>query len=288
MKISNSERRNYIIYSFVIMFMTLIFSFGLIFGLQFYKSSKNNANRVMAGNGQNQNVALNYLFTIGMTTITTAINFLLADFIAKLTASENHKTKTDYIVSLMVKTVIAQFVNTAIIYYIVSVVEKLTLPADQTSPLDENGLVASITSLIAVSGVIQIVLNIIQPGVLIGNLINWYKYRGKQTVNKFQIEFNNEMQDPEFDFSNRYAYYIVNVFIVSFYSYMTPYIGIILVIIFVVQYWVDKYNLFQRFSCPVDFNYRLSRLTLKAFECSVFVFGLGNLLFSITIHSTKE
>lgn len=104
------------------MFMTLIFSFGLIFGLQIFKSSKDNAKRLMAVPGQNQNVALSYLFTIGLTTITTAINFLLADFIAKLTAWEKHKTKTDYIVSLMVKTVIAQFVNTAVIYYIVSVV----------------------------------------------------------------------------------------------------------------------------------------------------------------------
>ena len=261
------------------MFMALILSFALIFGLQLYKSS---------GAGNNKNVALNYLFTIGMTTITTAINFLLAVFIAKLTTWENHKTKTDYIVSLMVKTVIAQFVNTAVIYYIVSVAEKLMLPAEQTSPLDENGLVASVTSLIAVSGVIQIALNIVQPGALFGKFMNWYRYRSKQTVNKFQVEFNNDIQDPDFDFSNRYAYYIVNVFIVSFYSYITPYIGIILVIIFVIQYWVDKYNLFQRFSCPVDFNYRLSRLTLKAFECSVFVFALGNLLFSITIHTTKD
>lgn len=55
---------------------------------------------------------------------------------------------------------------------------------------------ASITSLVAVSGVIQIVLNIIQPGVLISSFIKWYKYNGKETVNKFQIEFNNEMQDP--------------------------------------------------------------------------------------------
>lgn len=102
--------------------MTLIFSFGLIFGLQIFKSSKNNAKKFMTAPGQTENVALNYLFTIGMTTITTAINFLLADFIAKLTAWENHKTKTDYIVSLMVKTVIAQFANTAVIYYIVSVV----------------------------------------------------------------------------------------------------------------------------------------------------------------------
>lgn len=126
MKISDSERRKSIIYSFVIMFMTLIFSFSLIFGLQFYQSSKNNAKK-MPGAAEHDNVALNYLFTIAMTTITTAINFLLADFIAKLTNWENHKTKTDYIVSLMIKTVIAQFANTAVIYYIVSVVEKLTL-----------------------------------------------------------------------------------------------------------------------------------------------------------------
>lgn len=146
---------------------------------------------------------------------------------------------------------------------------------------------ASITSLIAVSGVIQIALNIIQPGALFGRFMIWKRYSGKQTVNKFQVEFNNAMQDPEFDFSNRYAYYIVNVFIVSFYSYITPYIGIILVIIFVAQYWVDKYNLFQRFSCPVDFNYRLSRLTFKAFESSILIFALGNLIFSINIHTTR-
>lgn len=128
MNISDSERRSSIIYSFLIMFMTLIFSFSLIFGLQFYQSSKNNAKKLV-GATQNSNVALNYLFTIAMTTITTAINFLLADFIAKLTAWEKHKTKTDYIVSLMIKTVIAQFANTAVIYYIISVVEKLTLSA---------------------------------------------------------------------------------------------------------------------------------------------------------------
>lgn len=104
----------------------------------------------------------------------------------------------------------------------------------------------------------------------------------------FQIELNKELQDPEFNFSNQYAYYIVNVYIVSFYSYITPYVGIILALIFCVQYWVDKYNLFQRFSCPVDFDFKLSRFTLKAFECCIFVFALGNLLFSMDIHHTKE
>lgn len=80
----------------------------------------------------------------------------------------------------------------------------------------------------------------------------------------------------------------MNVYVISFFSYITPYISIILALIFLVQYWVDKYNLFKRFSCPTDFNFRLSRMTLKAFEFSVFVFALGNYIFSFTIHPTKD
>lgn len=96
------------------------------------------------------------------------------------------------------------------------------------------------------------------------------------------------MQDAEFAFSDRYTYYIVNVYIVSFFSYITPYTTIILVPIFIVQYWIDKYNLFQRFSCPTDFDFRLSRTTLKIFEISVLIFALGNYIFSFKIHTTKE
>jgi hypothetical protein len=96
------------------------------------------------------------------------------------------------------------------------------------------------------------------------------------------------MQDAEFAFSDRYTYYIVNVYIVSFFSYITPYVTIILVPIFIIQYWIDKYNLFQRFSCPTDFDFRLSRMTLKIFEISVLVFALGNYIFSFKIHATKE
>lgn len=104
----------------------------------------------------------------------------------------------------------------------------------------------------------------------------------------FQVELNHSIQDPEFDFSDKYAYYIVNVYVVSFFSYITPYISIILALIFFVQYWVDKYNLFQRFSCPTDFNFRLSRTTLKTFEVCILVFALGNYIFSFSIHPSKN
>lgn len=96
------------------MFMALLFSFGLLFSLQFYQSTHYQAS-------SKENVILNYLFTIVVTIITVAINFILAIVINILTHWEKHKTNTDFIVSLMIKTVIAQFINTAVIYYIISI-----------------------------------------------------------------------------------------------------------------------------------------------------------------------
>lgn len=170
-----------------------------------------------------------------------------------------------------------QFLNTAIIYYIISIF-------DGVAALDQNGLLMKVTSLIAVSGFINIANNAIQLGTLFSCLMNKFKYNDKDTINMFQIQLNKEMQDPQFSFSDKYAYYIVQIYVVSFYSYIAPYLSLILIIIFAIQYWVDKFNLFTRYSCPADFNYRLSRLTLKTFECSIFIFALGNFLLAPTIH----
>jgi hypothetical protein len=143
-------------------------------------------------------------------------------------------------------------------------------------------------SLIAVSGVIQIVMNALQLGSLFSFLSNKAKYSEGKKINLFQIQLNKTLQDPEFNFSERYAYYIMQIYVVSFYAIIVPSITLILALIFVVQYWVDKINLFQRFSCPIDFNYRLSRLTFKTFEISIAIFAIGNYIFSRQIHVVNE
>ena len=182
---------------------------------------------------------------------------------------------------------IAQFLNTAIIYYIISLID-IVLSKDIKSSFDDNGLVVNITSLIVISGAIQIVTNFVQFGEIYKNIRNHCKYSKEKPVNLFQIELNKELQPTEFSFAVRYSYYILNVYVVSFYSYIVPYTSLILIVIFAFQYWVDKYNLFKRFSCPTNFNYRLSIFTLKIFECSIFFFALGNLLFAPTIHTNSR
>lgn len=90
-------------------------------------------------------------------------------------------------------------------------------------------------------------------------------YSNENTANLFQVELNKELQKTEFSFADRYVYYILNVYVVCFFSYIVPYTSLILIIYFAIQYWIDKKNLFKRFSCPINFNYSLSVFTLKIF-----------------------
>lgn len=67
--------------------------------------------------------------------------------------------------------------------------------------------------------------------------------------------------------------------LVSFYAVMIPSGVGILALIFAVQYWIDKYNLFRKFSCPLDFDFFLTRIAFKFFEGSLLVFTIGSLIF---------
>jgi hypothetical protein len=99
---------------------------------------------------------------------------------------------------------------------------------------------------------------------------------------------NEQAQDPEFAFAEQYTFYLVQVLLVSFYAVMVPAGVGILALIFIAQYWLDKYNLFRRFSCPLDFNFFLTRLAWKAFECSLLVFTVGTFIFDMQIRIDSE
>ncbi len=102
------------------------------------------------------------------------------------------------------------------------------------------------------------------------------------------MQLNEQVQDPEFAFAEQYTFYIVQVLLVSFYAVMVPAGVGILALIFIAQYWLDKYNLFRRFSCPLDFNFFLTRLAFKAFECSLLVFAIGTFIFDMQIRIDSE
>ncbi len=68
------------------------------------------------------------------------------------------------------------------------------------------------------------------------------------------MQLNEEMELPQFDFSQRYAFYIGYLYLASFHSMLVPFASILLALIFGLQYWVDKWIIFKRSSMPIDLD----------------------------------
>jgi hypothetical protein len=130
--------------------------------------------------------------------------------------------------------------------------------------LSENGLVSILMSLVVVNSLLNILFQMFPPSLLYTNWKN-QKYDKVKKVNIFQIQLNRQLEYPAFDFANAYSYYLQMVFIVSFYGYLVPLTVPIIIIAFIAQYWIDKYNLLKRFSSPVDMGYFLTDLIWKCF-----------------------
>jgi len=85
---------------------------------------------------------------------------------------------------------------------------------------------------------------------------------------------------------SQYSYYLLQIYTALFYSYLIP-VGVpIVAVIFIFQYWIDKFNMFKTSSQYYTISYSLSRSILKLFEGSLLVFTVGNSMFSIIIHDS--
>lgn len=85
---------------------------------------------------------------------------------------------------------------------------------------------------------------------------------------------------------NQYSNYILLAFVACFYAYLVPVTVPILVIVFFLQFWIDKGNLFTRCSLPRNFSFYLTRNILKIFEACIWIFALGTCIFGLYIHPT--
>lgn len=114
--------------------------------------------------------------------------------------------------------------------------------------------------------------------------MNNYKYKSDKPIKLFQIQLNQALQRSQFNYAVMYSFYIVFTFVVSFYGFIVPAATGIMLVIFFLQYWVDKYNLFRRYSSPVDFGADLIRRIFKMFEFNVLFFAAGYFFWSFTVH----
>ena len=125
--------------------------------------------------------------TITASLVILCINFLLKSFLTVLSKWEKHKTRTMYTSSLIAKILISQFLNNAIIYWIV----ELLLPSNAAGNFS---IVFNVGVLITLSGFLYVAINIINFKATIRAIKVWFKYR-KMTDNEkipiFQSHLNS-------------------------------------------------------------------------------------------------
>jgi hypothetical protein len=98
------------------------------------------------------------------------------------------------------------------------------------------------------------------------------------------VKLNKQFQLPNYDFNARFSFYIIYFFVVSFYGFLVPESTLLLIIFYSLLFWIDKYNLFRRFSFADDLNYRFAEMVLRIFETSLIFFAVGNFAWDLKVH----
>ena len=212
-----------------------------------------------------------------MTALTYIINVILGISLDVLTEMERCQSKTAKMSSLLLKNVIAKFLNTTVVFFILYRMN----PVD---PLTSDGLSSKIMGLLTFSAQLKIFNDLLQPVRFFKKWLSIAKLRRQKNINMFQVHLNTYIQNDEFNLPSQYSYYIFMIYLISFYGLLVPFSAPVLVLLFGIHYWVDKYVLFAKMSNPVDYGYGLTQFILKSLECSVLIMAVGNWYWSGVLH----
>lgn len=72
----------------------------------------------------------------------------------------------------------------------------------------------------------------------------------------------------------------MQVYTVSFFAYPMPYGTAVVLVAFLLEFWIDKWRLFNRCSLKDDFNYKMTKISSKLFMSSVWIYAVGNFIFA--------
>ena len=201
------------------------------------------------------------------------VNGFLESTNSTITVYEKHETKTNYQLSFMLKLLISQFLTTAIMYYVIS----LIFPG---AMWEESGLIPQMSNLILVSSFMPIAQSVLCSIFELVKEKCFPPYSKQPYVPIHQDRLNQQLELQPFDLSSRYTHYIMQVFTISFFAYPMPFGTAVVLVAFLIEFFIDKYRLFLRCSLKDDFNYEMTKISSKLFMSSVWIYALGNFIFA--------
>jgi hypothetical protein len=161
-----------------------------------------------------------------------------------LTAQERDYTMTNYQTSMGLKSVVAQLVNCIFIPICTNYFIKQNI-------YYENGLVSDVFVLSITNSFVYPIAKAIYPSFILYFCWAKWKLLPANRLAYTQSEVNSSYEKNEFEVGYEYIY-IVNLFVFTcFFVSLQPIIPVFALLGLLLNYWVQKYNLFHRSQRPV-------------------------------------
>ena len=178
MNIKDSDRMNSFYFSWSVLTILLLFTFGVILLIR-YEGVTIETQLILLSTAMEIDLIISGI----LSATTTLMNFVITFVINILTRMEKHETKTNELLSRIYKTIFTQAINTVFIYYFLYLIK----PID---PLLSLGLVDQVYSLLVTSSLINIFKSVWNPKSLWHKLVNKLKYKKIEKKENIQIRLN--------------------------------------------------------------------------------------------------
>ena len=245
-------------------FFTLICSFCLILGVTFIQRS---IHKHYPDLNFVPKQILNNTGTVCIVVINQFMNYIIESF----TADEKHITKTEFDCSLAQKKVVGIFLNTTMIYILISYTFD--------NFVGQNGLVDSLFSIYLSNIVVNTLLQIFDPLYILKIFQRWRLRKNLETSNLIQSEANALFEQPKLNIAFLFSSVLNMMLFSSFYSSLIPLGPLLGIITLFVYYWVYKYLLLRRASTPNLMGKKVAYEMIELAEYVPLLLALGDIIF---------
>lgn len=251
--------------------LVLVLCFFCIFGLTFLQKYLTDPNEPKVYNKYVKNL-INALGAVFI----SVVNYLLNFVIKKFASLEKHLTVTGYDSSIASKKIIAQFLNTAIIYIIISWIKD--------NWIEQSGLIDQLLNICISTIIVNSALYAFDPFYLIRLLNRRKVIKNPEKSMLTQSEAHALFEEPTLDIPNLYSG-VINVMLFSaFYATLEPLVVLFGLITLSIYYWIFKILLIRRSSIPVELGKKIAYDMIEYVEYVPFAFALGDVLFNIKFY----
>jgi len=282
---STFQRFQHIISTYIICLLTIVVSFGIVFGLSYlqehlYSDDKENGDT---------NIFLKYLTSLSITIVISIVNSLIQLFLEILTFREKPISKSNYVLSLSIKISIFTFLNSAIIPLICKHIVASNQKDDVEKSIDYFVKRKRDDLIIDDMFVYFLVNAIITPLLWILNFPYWYKQiriccikckkNPEKDHNMTQKELNELYEYPDMNLAYKLSYLVKTLAMCFFYFPIFPGGFILAFIGFIFAYWVEKYVFTHQCKRPDMLDEMIEKYYINFFIVVLFIGGIGDYIF---------